>query len=445
MEIARPLLDPRVLTTTSATRSDDVPVILLFADSDRLTSFQTQSTRSNHNLPIQGTRMPYAAGQIRTSDVENLSQDERIQAIWYDAMCSTCLDRAGTRIGLPTAWSRFGLSGHTSLIGIADTGLDDTHPDFAGRVEGFRDFTGSGGLHSRDPDGHGTHVASIACGAGTASRGRFAGAAPQAHVLAARVMGRGGTGRMSQVMQGLEWLSVNGAHIVNLSVGTSVTSLGEDPLSQMCGLLVAQGITVVVAAGNTGPRPRTIGSPGSSAHVITVGAVDHMDQVTEYSSRGPTARGLLKPDLVAPGHAIVAARAKGTSLGEVVDTHYSRMSGTSMASPLITGLCALMRELQPDLTPVEVKDILQLHCLALNHPAPVQGAGRVNAESMLQSLVASPETQPISEPQPTQPAEEELPAIPRVPDSTSPDTTLATGCLGQRVSRLLQRIRPLST
>ena len=433
METSLPLLDPRILTAASTTRSDDVPVILVFEDPDTLTSFHSaQQTRSAGNLHIQsqGVELPYAAGQIRKLDVEALARDPRIQAIWYDAMCFTCLDQSGARIGLPTAWTHFGLSGQHSLIGIADTGLDDTHPDFAGRVEGSRDFTGTAVSHSKDPDGHGTHVASVACGAGTASQGRFVGAAPQAHVLAARVMGKGGTGRMSRVMAGLEWLTASGAHIINLSVGTSASSLGEDPLSQMCGLLVSKGIVVVVAAGNFGPNPRTIGSPGSSPQVITVGAVDHEDRVAEYSSRGPTARGLLKPDLVAPGHDIVAARATGTSLGEVVDAHYTRMSGTSMAAPLISGLCALMRELQPDLTPAEIKDILQLHCLALNHPAPVQGTGRVDAWAVLQSLAPAPEP---------------LPAEPALPGVEQPAPEPAAGCLGRRVSRLLQRIRPLPT
>ncbi len=441
MEPTLPFLDPRILTAASTTRSDDVPVILLFADTDGLTSFHTRNTRNTPNLHIQhqGSQMPYTAGQLRKADVEDLTRDTRIRAIWYDAMCSTCLDHSGAHTGLHRAWADFGLSGQNSLIGIADTGLDDTHPDFAGRVEGSQDFTGLVASSSKDLDGHGTHVASIACGSGAASQGRFAGAAPGAHVLAARVMGKGGTGRMSQVMAGLEWLSVNGAHIINLSVGTSATSLGDDPLSQMCALLVSKGTIVVVAAGNTGPQPRTIGSPGSSAHVITVGAVDQADRVVAYSSRGPTARGLLKPDLVAPGHEIVAARATGTSLGEVVDAYYTRMSGTSMATPLIAGLCALMRELQPDLTPVEVKDILQLHCLALNQPAVVQGTGRVDAWTVLQSLAPAPA------PQPTEPAEDNVDDVPETPDAAQPTPVPASGCLGHRVSRFLQRIRPLPT
>ncbi len=436
MESSLPLVDPRILTAASTTRSDDVPVILMFEDRDTLTSFQTLNTRSAQNLQIQslGSELPFAAGQIRKSDIENLSQDQRVRAIWYDEMCFTCLDRSQAQLGLATAWAHFGLSGRNSLIGIADTGLDDTHPDFAGRVEGSRDFTGTTVVHTKDPDGHGTHVASIACGAGTASQGRFVGAAPEAHVLAARVMGKGGTGRMSQVMNGLEWLSTSGAHIINLSVGTNATSLGEDPLSQMCALLVSKGITVVVAAGNSGPKPRTIGSPGSSPQVITVGAVDHEDRVVEYSSRGPTARGLLKPDLVAPGHEITAARATGTSLGAVVDAYYTRMSGTSMAAPLISGLCALMRELQPDLTPLEIKDILQLHCLALNHPAPVQGTGRVNAWAVLQSLASAPKPAPAK---PTEDASEP----PRVPSTENP--VPASGCLGRRAGRILQWLRPL--
>lgn len=442
MDNPLPFVDPRIFTAVSTTRADDVPVIIVCRDTDQLSTLQAQSTRSSPVRHLQSSRtyLPYAAARVRKSDINTLAQQNTCQSIWYDEMCSTCLDRAGRHLELQQVQTDFGVYGTDILIGFADTGLDSTHRDFADRVEGTRNFVAD--TQTDDPDGHGTHVASIACGSGEASGGRYAGVAPQARILAAQVLSHQGTGRMSRVMTGLEWLAASGAAIINLSVGTNTSTLGEDPLSQLCNLLVEKGIAVTVAAGNSGPFPRTIGSPGTAASVITVGATDLADQVAAYSSRGPTLQGLIKPDLLAPGHEIVAARAQGTALGTVVNEHYTRMSGTSMATPLVSGLCALMLDLVPRITPAELKTILQLNSLPLNQPATVQGAGRIQLFSTMQSLMAD------AQPEVPSPAPAPVPVPPdeTVPDPADPPLAPAPpqGCLGPHIGRLLYRMRPVS-
>src|SRR5262249_15426385 len=147
-----------------------------------------------------------------------------------------------------------------------------------------------------------------------------------------------------------------GIEVVNMSLGDDHSSSGNDALSRAVNRAAEAGIVVCVAAGNSGPDLYTTGSPAAAAEAITVGSVADPGKggffLDRFSSRGPTADGRVKPDLCAPGYQILAARA-GTVSG------YVRYSGTSMATPFVAGLAALMREANPNLTPADVKDILK--------------------------------------------------------------------------------------
>lgn len=436
VETLNPKIDPAILTAQSSTRSDDVPVIVMFGDRDQLQAFHRQGTRSRSGLSAGhlGAVLPWSATRIRRTDVHALADNDTVRSIWYDALCTTCLDRAGLDLGVPRIWEDWGLYGSGTVVGIADTGLDQTHPDFEGRVAGARDFTPRPA--EGDPDGHGTHVSSLAAGSGAASNHRYVGMAPRAHILSARVLNFGGAGRMSRVMAGLEWLVDSGAQVLNLSVGTDINMVGEDPLSALCNTLSDQGTVIVAAAGNSGPRPQSIGSPGSAARVITVGATDGMGMVASFSSRGPTRQGLLKPDLLAPGYNIVGARAADSQLGDVVDQNHTIMSGTSMAAPLVSGLVLLMKEQQPELTPAEIKALLQLNCRSFNLPTTIQGAGQLDGWAAVHSLM--PEPLPGSEPEPARP-DREAGSPAEVPERSEPQ-----GCLGVRVAKLFQWFRPVA-
>ncbi len=431
MDTSAPFVDPRIFETAATTRADTVPVIVLFPDADAQAHFHRQTTRAatfQHVVEGDGRYLHFAAARMRRTEVEHAARQGSLQAVWLDALCSACVDNSVRHVGISRAWADFGVYGDGIRIGIADTGLDRDHPDFAGRIEGFRDFLEEGG--PPDPDGHGTHVASVACGSGAASDGRYAGAAPLARILAARVLHQGGSGHMSKVMLGIEWLAASGAQVINLSVGAEVSVHGVDPLSRLCANLVEANIVVTVAAGNAGPFPRTIGSPGSAPRVITVGATDLSDQVTTFSSRGPTAQGLIKPDLVAPGFEVVAARARDTHIGTILNHAYTSMSGTSMAAPLVAGLAALMREIAPQLTASEIKAILQLHSAPLNLPVTAQGAGLLQADIALQSLRAPR----LKSPDPVSP-----------PSAPVPQPPAAMGCLAPRWGRAVEKLHHWAT
>lgn len=342
---------------------------------------------------------PTVAAEAHGRQIAELTDDPAIEYIWLDEEIHTCLDRSLLQVGVPSVWEA-GYRGDGIRIAIVDTGIDAGHADFAGRITAGASFIG--GDYS-DENGHGTHVASIAAGDGSALGQKYRGVAPRASLCVARVLDRNGSGSMSGVMAGVEWAVDQHVHVINLSLGGSGSSDGQDALSLTCNAAVARGIAVCAAAGNAGPGSRTIGSPGAAADVITIGAVDRSDGIASFSSRGPTADGRTKPDVCFPGTDIVAARAAGTSMGRPISELYTAASGTSMATPHASGLAALLLQAKPSLGPAGVKQVLMETALSLGQDPNAQGAGRARAADALRKAtgedVPTPEP-PSPEPQP---------------------------------------------
>jgi serine protease AprX len=334
--------------------------------------------------------IPATAVSLRPSALDELTDSDDVAEIWLDEVVHILLDVSTPHIRAPQVWEQLHNDGEGVTICVVDTGIDATHPDFAGRVGLTADFSGKGS--AADGNGHGTHVASTAAGTGAASGGKYVGVAPGATIMAAKALADNGSGRMSNVMAGLEWAAQNGADVLNLSLGSRGNSDGSDALSTMCNAIVDLGKIMVVAAGNSGPRQSTIGSPGAAEQVITVGASDDQDSVARFSSRGPTADGRVKPDVVAPGSKIVAARAAGTSVGQVVDEYYTTATGTSMAAPHVAGLAALMLRADTGLGPAGIKKMLMATSVDINISENgqsegdkyIQGDGRIDALTAVQ-------------------------------------------------------------
>ena len=317
-------------------------------------------------------------------------------------------------------WQNFGFTGKNVGVAVIDSGITTWHDDLTQnlntnprssrggnqRVSRFVDFV-NGQRQPYDDHGHGSHVAGIILGNGYDSLGRHSGMAPDADLIALKVLDRDGKGTISDIIAALEWVAdhqrSDNIRVVNLSAGAAVTeSYWTDPLTLATKSLVDRGIVVVAAAGNLGRNAAGqkqyggILSPGNAPWVLTIGASSAEgttdrgdDTLAGFSSLGPT-RGdyLAKPDLVAPGYGIRSLSVPGSALfaansqyliGGSISTAYPpylSLSGTSMAAPQVAGTIALMFEANPNLTPNLVKAILQYTAESkpLYHPLE-QGAG----------------------------------------------------------------------
>ncbi|MDW6064206.1 S8 family serine peptidase [Streptomyces sp. FXJ1.4098] len=229
-----------------------------------------------------------------------------IDAIWLDGVRHATLDRSTAQIGAPRAWEA-GWTGKGVRVAVLDTGVDQTHPDLQDAEIAEKNF--SDAADAVDRAGHGTHVASVITGSGARSEGLYKGVAPDAQILDGKVLDDQGSGTDSGILAGIDWAVSEGARVINMSL-SAPDSPGLDPVEQAVNKYSEEnGVLFAIAAGNNGPGPATLDSPGSAAQALTVGAVDDADTVADFSSRGPTIDGTLKPDLAAPGVDIVAAKA----------------------------------------------------------------------------------------------------------------------------------------
>lgn len=262
---------------------------------------------------------------------------------------------------------------------ILDTGIYE-HIDFTGRIWAFYDFLA---LKRRpyDDNGHGTHVAGLVAGDGTASMGKYRGAAPGCGIISLKVLDRYGTGSQDDVLRALRWIRENRQQyrirVVNISVGTTCNSKRNHArLLESVEQLWDEGVVVVTAAGNQGPRPGSITAPGSSKKVITVGSSDLLEGRSAISGRGPTAECVCKPDIVAPGNKIMSC-VPGKPYS------YGVKSGTSMSTPLVTGAIACALEKNPALTNTDIKTMLMNSAEDMGLPQNLQGWGKFNRRKFL--------------------------------------------------------------
>ncbi|MEQ4302212.1 S8 family serine peptidase [Plantactinospora sp. B6F1] len=299
-----------------------------------------------------------------------------LSKLWLDHRVEVSLAESVPMIGAPAAWG-LGLDGTGVTVAVLDTGYDENHPDLAGKVVAAKGFDLFGDTSTHDGNGHGTHVASTIAGSGAASDGRHKGVAPGVDLMIGKVLRDNGSGLYTDVIAGMEWAATNGADIISMSLGAS--PIPDDPTAQAVEELTeSTGALFVIAAGNDGPAEFTIGSPGIADSALTVAAVDKSDQLADFSSRGPLLEGGLKPDIAAPGVAITAARAKGTSPGVGDDPYYVGMRGTSMATPHVSGAAAILAQKHPDWTHAELKTALMSTSVDGGYSVYQQGAGRVD-------------------------------------------------------------------
>ncbi|MEU4088640.1 S8 family serine peptidase [Streptomyces aureus] len=307
-----------------------------------------------------------------------------IGKVWLDGRVKADMAESNEQIGTPKAWED-GLTGKGVTVAVLDTGVDTSHPDLAGRVTQTKSFID--GEDVADRNGHGTHVTSTVGGTGAASDGKEKGVAPEATLAVGKVLSDQGSGSESQIIAGMEWAARDvHAKVISMSLGSTEASDGTDPMAVALDTLSKEtGALFVVAAGNTG-APSSIGSPGAADSALTIGAVDSSDEAAYFTSAGPRyGDNALKPDLAAPGVDILAARS------QLVDGsgYYTSMSGTSMATPHVAGVAALLAQEHPDWTGARLKDALMSTSRQLDASVYTLGAGRVSVPDAVDAKVTA--------------------------------------------------------
>ncbi len=258
-------------------------------------------------------------------------------------------------------------------VGVIDTGVDYLHEALGGgfgpgfKVAGGYDFVNNK-PDPLDDNGHGTHVAGIIAGNSASLKSM----APDARLFAYKVLDASGNGNASTVIAGIEQAMMDSVDIINLSLGTSDGD-PDDILSQAVDRAVDAGIVVVVAAGNDGDYG-TISSPGAAREALTVGAIDSLQSIAAFSSKGPSNKIYgIKPDVVAPGVNILSAKMGGG---------YITMSGTSMAAPYATAVAATLRQLHPEWSALEIRDAMITATEDLGSSIFSQGKGKLDTSKI---------------------------------------------------------------
>ena len=336
------------------------------------------------------------------------------------------------KINAPAVWNYdgTGYTGNGVIIGLIDTGVNYSHIDIANSMwDGGSEFPHHGydifyqDLDPMDDQGHGTHTAGILAGQGTA--GTQTGIAPGAKIMSIKVLGEDGEGEATHLIQGVEFALEHGAHLLSISL----SDVGAGPCYYYRDVFTTcldAGVAAAVACGNEGqtqytyPIPFNISAPsncppawlhpdqrnlieGGLTSVISVGATDSNDEHCGFSSVGPTTwaagpnvgnyndypyengdvnqPGLIRPDISAPGANI-------TSLNYQTTNNYIEMDGTSMATPCVAGVLAMLLEANPDLTPAELDSIIELTSKRVGNTMKNNrvGAGRIDALAAINAL-----------------------------------------------------------
>jgi subtilisin family serine protease len=268
-------------------------------------------------------------------------------------------------------------------VGILDTGIDATHPDLKDKKVLFKDFAGKSPTPV-DGHGHGTHVAGTISGLNAS--GTTIGVAPGVNLVIGRILDDNGSGSWAGILEGMQWIADpdgnpktdDAPKLVSNSWGGGGSSASKNPEDEpLCKATLnweKLNILPVFAAGNSGSKPSTVLLPGACPNALTVGATDAEDVIASFSSRGPViwkSGTIVKPDLVAPGVKVKSSIPKG---------QYAEWSGTSMATPHVAGVAALLYQVKPDLKVADAKKFL-LESADAKPAVPNNdyGHGRLNA------------------------------------------------------------------
>lgn len=341
-----------------------------------------------HQWTLEG--IDALAGRVPVGHILAASQLPGVVMLELDGILSVTNGDAAVLHGVDTAWAETGYDGSGTTVAIIDTGIDGNHSSlddqdddpstYDPKVIAFYDpvnnpsLTNGTEVFPYDDQGHGSHCAGTTAGTG-APNYEHPGMAPQASLVGVKVLDAGGSGSFATVMAGMEW-TVEKRYEYNIRAASMSlggpgaiewTSSEEDSVNRYANEMVRAGIALFIAAGNSAFSAQ-IGTPGSAEDAITVGALDKDSSIAIYSSQGPTEEGRIKPNVAYVGSDVMSV-AHNTGDG------YVAFSGTSMATPGTAGVAALMLQANPDLSPFDIRNIMQetatyrqCHYMGANEP-----------------------------------------------------------------------------
>ena len=325
-----------------------------------------------HQWTLEG--IDALAGRIPVNKIWDTIDLHGVVMIELDGQLSITNGDAAALHGVDLVWQETGYDGAGTTVAIIDTGIDGSHLGLDDldddnstndtKIIGFYDpvnnptLTNGTEVFPYDDQGHGSHCAGTTAGTGAPTYEHI-GMAPQAFLVGVKVLDSGGSGSFATVMAGMEWTVENrfkfNIRAASMSLGgpgaIEWTSSEEDSVNRYANEMMASGIAIFIAAGNNGVSAQ-IGTPGSAEDAITVGALDKNSAIAIYSSQGPTEEGRVKPNIAYVGSNVMSV-AFNTGNG------YTDMSGTSMATPGAAGVGALMLQANPDLSPFDIRNIMQ--------------------------------------------------------------------------------------
>ena len=322
-----------------------------------------------------------------------------------------------TAAGIDKVWNSATApaTGNGVTVAVLDTGVSTGHPDLQpaqsnGTLMAVN--VNPKALGGGDGHGHGTHV--VGTIKGRDSQGRYIGVAPDSRVISVKVADDNGAATESDLVSGLKWVYDNrltyNIRVVNMSITSAVaTPYTQSPINAYVEQLWMNGVAVVVSAGNLGSAADAVNyPPANDPFVITVGALDDNqtaatsdDSLAPFSSHGITQDGFAKPEVIAPGRKVVAPLAKQSATlavqfpDRITDGNYLRLSGTSMAAPVVVGTLALVLERYPSLTPNQLKALLIQTAAA--YPGKIDAAGTINPLSAFQFLASGGVLAPVNQ------------------------------------------------
>jgi serine protease AprX len=368
-------IDPRLFDVVSLNLNKDIDCIAYVNDFIRAKKF------FNKNEIV--AELPFISAfalKIESSKLIEVCNHKWIKCVTKQSNVLALMNVAREVLGVQE-----NLGNSESTIAYIDTGIFP-HLDFTlkeNRIIKFIDLINER-KNPYDDNGHGTFVAGAGSGNGTLSNGKYAGIAPNSKIISIKALNNSGEASAIKILEAMQWVHDNfqkyNIRVVCMSFGSEPLGI-NDPIMKGAEVLWNKGIVMVAAAGNSGPEFETIKSPGISPKIITVGGLNDNRtqngtfnfkdfQIAEFSSRGPALR-RYKPDLIAPAVNI-------TSCSNSIKSSYTTLSGTSVATPMIAGICSLMIDRQPNLTPDLIKRKLISTCSGITFNKNIEGAGLPN-------------------------------------------------------------------